>query len=62
MWSHYRPKRSCVKVIFSQACVKNSVHGGGGDHACVAGGVSGRGDMHCRGACVARGMHGRGCV
>ena len=23
-------KRSCGKVIFSQTCVKNSVHGGGG--------------------------------
>ena len=27
----YRPQRSCVNVIFSQACVKNSVHGGGGE-------------------------------
>ena len=26
----YRPQRSCGKVIFSQACVKNSVHWGGG--------------------------------
>ena len=26
----YRPRRSCGKVIFSQACVKNSVHMGGG--------------------------------
>ena len=26
----YRPQRSCSKVIFSQACVKNSVHGGRG--------------------------------
>ena len=26
----YRPQRSCGKAIFSQACVKNSVHGGGG--------------------------------
>ena len=25
---YYRPQRSCGKVIFSQACVKNSVHGG----------------------------------
>ena len=25
---NYRPQRSCVKVIFSQACVKNSVHRG----------------------------------
>ena len=26
----YRPQRSWAKVIFSQACVKNSVHRGGG--------------------------------
>ena len=25
---HYRPQRSCGKVMFSQACVKNSVHRG----------------------------------
>ena len=25
-------KRSCGKVMFSQVCVKNSVHGGGGVH------------------------------
>ena len=29
---HYRPQRSWGKVIFSEACVNNSVHGGG---ACV---------------------------
>ena len=28
--SDYRPQRSCGKVMFSQACVKNSVHKGGG--------------------------------
>ena len=27
-WLCYRPQRSCGKVIFSQACVKNSVHRG----------------------------------
>ena len=27
---NYRPQRSWAKVIFSQACVKNSVHRGGG--------------------------------
>ena len=27
---YYHPKRSCGKVIFSVACVKNSVHRGGG--------------------------------
>ena len=25
---NYRPQRSCGKVMFSQTCVKNSVHGG----------------------------------
>ena len=33
----YRPQRSCSKVIFSQACVKNSVHGGGGLPQCMLG-------------------------
>ena len=33
---NYRPQRSWAKVIFSQACVKNSVHGGGG---CVSASV-----------------------
>ena len=28
--SFYRPQRSWAKVIFSQVCVKNSVHGGEG--------------------------------
>ena len=51
-------KRSCGKVMFSQACVKNSVGGGG---ACMAGGVCGRGNVWW--ACVAGGMHGMGaCV
>ena len=31
----YRPQRSWAKVIFSQACVKNSVHGGGGEGGCL---------------------------
>ena len=54
---------SCGKVMFSQACVKNSVHVGGG-HAwqgvlcgrgeCMAGG------MHGGGTCVQGGMYGRG--
>ena len=30
---YYRPQRSCGKVIFSEACVKNSVW----DGACMAG-------------------------
>ena len=28
--AYYRPQRSSGKVMFSQACVKNSVHKGGG--------------------------------
>ena len=51
------------KVIFSEACVKNSVHSG----ACMAGCVCvAGGGMHGRGACMVeglvwqRGMHGRG--
>ena len=28
--AYYRPQRSWGKVIFSEACVKNSVHRGGG--------------------------------
>ena len=60
----YRPQRSCGKVIFSQACVKNSVHREG---CAWQGGVHGRGcawwgACMAGGACVARGggMHGRG--
>ena len=30
MWANYHPQRSWGKGIFSEACVKNSVHGGGG--------------------------------
>ena len=41
----YRPQRSWGKVIFSEACVKNSVHEGGG--ACMAGG-----GMRGREACM----------
>ena len=54
---------SCEKVMFSQACVKNSAHRG----ACMAGGECGR--MVCMvGMCMAEGhawwgyVHGRGCV
>ena len=48
---NYHPQRSWGKVIFSEACVKNSVHGGGGG-----------GGMRGKGVCVGRGvcMHGRG--
>ena len=63
----YRPQRSWGKVIFSEACVKNSVHGGGyawqgGMHvqgACMARGACVAG-KHAWGACMAGGMHGRG--
>ena len=55
----YRPQRSWGKVIFSEACVKNSVHGGGGgEHgrgAWVAGDIHGGSG---RRACVVGGMHG----
>ena len=71
---NYRPQRSWGKVIFSEAWVKNSVHGGGGMHGrgvcmaggacmvgvCMSGGVRGRGHVHGRGPCVVGGMHGRG--
>ena len=49
---------SVGKVIFSEACVKNSVHRGVG--ACVARGVHGRRACVARGACMVGGMHGRG--
>ena len=70
--SFYRPQRIWGKVIFSEACVKNSVHRGGACMAggCVAGCVWQRGLHHRGGACMAGGpasqrgdMHGRGaCV
>ena len=52
-FNFYRPQRSWGKVIFSEACVKNSVGGGGGVW---------QGGMHDGGTCVAGGMHGRGVV
>ena len=57
----YRPQRSWGKIIFSEACVKNSVHRGvlrGGGRCCVAGGMHvcmHGGGVHGRGACVAGG-------
>ena len=36
---YYRPQRSWAKVIFSQACVKNSVHSGGRVSASVHAGI-----------------------
>ena len=62
MHSCYRLQRSWGKVIFSEACVKNSVHRGvcmAGGHArrggCVVGGMCGRGCLCGGGACVAGG-------
>ena len=69
MFNIYRLQQSCGKAMFSQVCVKNSVHGGlhggrGGDvhgrGACMAGGHVWQGGMHGRAACVVEGMHGRG--
>ena len=36
---NYRPQRSWAKVIFSEMCVKNSVHSGGGVSASVHAGI-----------------------
>ena len=36
VYLNYRPQRSWAKVIFSQACVKNSVHRGGGEGVCLS--------------------------
>ena len=69
----YCPQWSCGKVIFWQACVKNSVHRVHGRGVCMAGGVCDRGHVWqgvcmsggwCawQGECIAGGMHGRGCV
>ena len=44
----YRPQRSCGKVMFSQACVKNSVHGGG---SLSGGGVCPGGESLSGGLC-----------
>ena len=58
---YYRPQRSWGKVIFSEACVNNSVHRGGhawllGGHTLLLGGMHGctGGGMRSfiRGACV----------
>ena len=69
----YRPQRSCGKIIFSEACVKNSVHRVGGGMCDVAGGgcvwqgvcveggcMAGRHAWCGGGACMAGGVHGRG--
>ena len=73
---YYRPQQSWGKVIFSEVCVKNSVHRGrgacmAGGHVwwgvCVAGCVCGGVGWECAWqghawweVCVAGGMHGRG--
>ena len=54
-------KRSCGKVLFSEVCVKNSVH----REVCMVGGHAWwghvwQGGMHGRGACVVGGMCDRG--
>ena len=54
----YRPQRSCGKVIFSQACVKNSVHreGCAWQGVCMVGGMHGSGrHVWQGGACMAEG-------
>ena len=64
-WSYfYRPQRSWDKVIFSEACVKNSVHGrGGGMRGRGRAGVHGGGG-HAQGGCVVGGhvWQGRVCM
>ena len=63
--NHYRPQRSWGKLIFSETCDKNSVHGAGG-HAwqgvCMAGGhVSQGACMVGEWGCAWQGgLHGRG--
>ena len=57
--SYYRPQRSWGKVIFSEACVKNSVHRGG---VCGRGGVcvAGAGHVWQGGRAWQGGVHGGG--
>ena len=72
---NYRPQRSWGKIIFSEACVKNSFYRGGGVHgrgghvwrgACMAGGCAWPGGhawvgvCMAGGACMGGGVHGRG--
>ena len=57
----YRPQRSWGKVIFSEACVNNSVHrGGGGSAWLLPGGVHGcsQGKGGMRGCSGGGGLHG----
>ena len=53
----YRPQRSWGKVIFSEACVKNSVHGG---HVWQGGGMRGGGHAWQEGVRGTGGVCGRG--
>ena len=46
--------------MFSQVCVKNSVHGGWGEGACVAGGHAWQGACLAGGACMAEGYARQG--
>ena len=56
---YYRPQRSCGKVMFSKACVKNSVHSG----VCMAGRVQcDRGYAWQGGHAWQGALHGRGHV
>ena len=64
-WYNYRPQRSWGKVIFSEACVKNSVHRKGGGvrgrkGMCGGGGMCGRGRSW--GVCMVGGVRGGGCA
>ena len=49
-FDYYRPQRSWAKVIFSEACVKNSVHGGRGSGPGGSPNFSG-GSPNFRGGC-----------
>ena len=59
-FNFYRPQRSWGKIIFSEACVKNSVHGVGGRcgrGACMMGGHVWQGACMAGGLCVCGGGH-----
>ena len=62
VYYYYRPQRSWGKVIFSEACVNNSVHRGG-MHGCTRGGVHGctGGHVWFYSGCV-HGFNGGACV
>ena len=60
--SFYRPQRSWGKVIFSEACVTNSVHRGVcvAGAACVARGHAWQWGVCGRGTCMVGRVHGGG--